>query len=105
LVAVFQSFGHEAIHTLELPMKNATPDEEIIRYAAAYDCIVTTKDADFVDAFYLRGQPERLLLISTGNIKNRDLESLLQNHLAAIADLFVENYFVELTRADIIAHS
>ena len=104
LVAVFQSLGHEAIHTFDLPRKNKTPDDEIIRYAMEFDCVVTTKDADFVDAFYLRGQPRQLLLISTGNIRNKELTTLFQKHLLAIANLFTEHNFVELTRTDIVVH-
>jgi predicted nuclease of predicted toxin-antitoxin system len=61
LIAVFVVFGHDAIHTLDLPKKNKTPDDEIVLYAATHDCIVTTKDADFVDRFYLRGQPQHAL--------------------------------------------
>ena len=53
LAVVFQSLGQEAIHTLDLPKKNKTPDEEIIAYSITFDRIVTTKDADFVDAFYM----------------------------------------------------
>jgi predicted nuclease of predicted toxin-antitoxin system len=47
---VLESFGHVALHTLDLPQRNATSDHEIMRYADAHDYIVTTKDADFVDA-------------------------------------------------------
>ena len=104
LAVVFQSLGQEAIHTLDLPKKNKTPDEEIIAYSITFDRIVTTKDADFVDAFYLRGQPRQLLLISTGNIRNKELIALLQTHLSAIADLFAEHQFIELTRTDIVVH-
>ena len=73
LIPIFQSLGHDAVHTLDLPNKNKTSDNEIIDFAMAVDLVVVTKDADFVDAFYLRGQPKHLMLVSTGNINNKDL--------------------------------
>jgi len=73
-------------------------------YATADDYIVVTKDADFVDAFYVRGKPQKLLLISTGNIGNRDLEALLVNHVATLVNLFVEHSFIELSRTEVVIH-
>ncbi len=35
--------------------------------------IVMTKNADFVDSFWLKHELYKLLLISTGNIKNAEL--------------------------------
>ena len=104
LVFVIQALNHDAIHTLDLPKRNRTPDNDIISYATAHDCIVVTKDADFVDAFYLRGQPKQLLLISTGNISNFELEKLLRTHWSALADLFAAHHFIELSRTSIITH-
>lgn len=68
--------GHDALHTLDLPNGNHTSDAEIIAIASRDGRIVVTKDADFVNSFVLLRLPPRLLLISTGNIKNTDLESL-----------------------------
>ena len=104
LSPAFHLLGHEAIHKLDLPQKNRTPDSDIIDYAMAGDYIVMTKDADFVNTFYLRGQPKQLLLVSTGNISNGDLEMLLQRYLTTLADLFAAHNFVELSRTDIFVH-
>jgi predicted nuclease of predicted toxin-antitoxin system len=38
--------------------------------------IVVTKDTDFFDSFLIRQQPYKLLLVSTGNITNAELEVL-----------------------------
>lgn len=51
LCRVLESYGHTAIHTLDLPQQNKMEDRDIMQYADANDCIVTTKDADFVDVF------------------------------------------------------
>jgi predicted nuclease of predicted toxin-antitoxin system len=104
LCRVLESFGHVATHTLDLPQQNATNDREIMRYADKHDYIVTTKDADFVDAFYIQQTPRKLWLISTGNISNPELERLIQANVNQIFLLFADHRFVEMTRSEIIVH-
>lgn len=96
--------GHQAIHTLDLPLGNRTPDREIIRLAEAEDRVVVTKDADFVDEHLLRGRPRRLLFVATGNISNAELEGLLLRNLGRIVDLLNESAFLELGRNEIRVH-
>jgi predicted nuclease of predicted toxin-antitoxin system len=103
LVGWLQDQGHDAIHTLDLPEKNATSDSEVIQYAVTESRIVISKDSDFVQAFLVNGEPS-LFLISTGNISNRDLESLLRANLIAIVDAFQDNRFIEITTDGLIAH-
>lgn len=104
LCRVLDSYGHRAIHTLDLPQQNATDDRDIMQYADANDCIVTTKDADFVDAFYLQQTPRKLWLISTGNINNPDLERLIRATLSDVVTLFANHRFIEMSRTNIIVH-
>lgn len=96
--------GHDALHTLDLPGGNNTPDEEILVIAAREQRVVVTKDADFVNSFHLTHQPEKLLLISTGNITNADLEALLLPNIDAMIAAFSGNDFVELTRTALVVH-
>ncbi len=95
--------GHDARHTLDLPQGNRTLDGDVVAIAVREERIVVTKDSDFVQAFLLNGQP-RLLLISTGNISNADLEELLRGSLAAIERAFEANRFVEVARATLLIH-
>jgi predicted nuclease of predicted toxin-antitoxin system len=97
--------GYDAIHTLDLPKGNLTSDAEILVVASREQRVVITKDADFVNSFLLSGQPEKLLLISTGNITNADLEAVLLPNLSAIVYAFSGSRFVELTRTDLIVHA
>ena len=69
--------GHNAIHTLDLPDGNRATDQQILDRADQDQRVVVTKDADFVDSHLLQTRPAKLLLISTGNITNRELETLL----------------------------
>ncbi len=96
--------GHDALHTLDLPKRNRTPDTEIYEISARERRVVITKDADFVNSFLLARKPYKLLLISTGNIKNADLEALLVPQISAIAVAFAPHDYIELTRTAIIFH-
>jgi predicted nuclease of predicted toxin-antitoxin system len=64
-----------------------------------------TKDTDFVDSFLLFGRPYKLLLVSTGNIANADLETLFLAELPAIAATFESYEYLELTRTALVFHS
>ena len=97
--------GHDAIHTLDLPDGNRTTDAEILNIAAREQRVVVTKDADFVNSFHLKRQPEKLLLISTGNITNSDLEDVLLPNLSMIVTAFDTHFLIELTRTALIIHS
>jgi predicted nuclease of predicted toxin-antitoxin system len=99
------AFGHDAVHTLDFPAANRTPDSGIIARAIQEGRIVATKDNDFVTSFLLRGAPPKLLLISTGNISNDALSKLLARNLAALESAFANYDFVELSAARIITHA
>ena len=94
--------GCDAVHTLDLPDGNRTTDEQINDLAALEQRVVVSKDADFVDSHLLRGRPAKLLLLSTGNISNRDLEALIGPLLPDIIREIGSNSFLEIGRAGII---
>ena len=94
--------GHDALHTLDLPDGNRTTDEQINDIADREQRVVVSKDADFVDTHLLRGRPPKLLLISTGNISNRDLEALVVPLIDDIVREFHTHSFLELGLAGIL---
>lgn len=104
LCRILESYGHIAVHTLDLPRRNLTDDRDIRQYADANDCIVTTKDADFVDAFYLQHTPRKLWLLSTGNIRNVELEQLIRANITTVIAFFASHRFIEMSRTEIIIH-
>ncbi len=99
-----EAAGHDALHTLDLPRRNLTQDKEIIRLAEQEDRIVITKDDDFVQSFLISKRPPKLLLISTGNIGNDELEGLIRSNLGIIAEAFETSSFVELGRGTLVIH-
>ena len=104
LVAQLRQAGLEAIHTLDLPQGNRTPDSVINALSINEQYVVVTKDSDFVESFFLARQPWKLLLISTGNIRNAELEVLFLANMASIVDGFDTFEFIELNQSNVIFH-
>jgi predicted nuclease of predicted toxin-antitoxin system len=96
--------GHDAVHTRDLLLGNCTPDSEIIRIADSEERVVVTKDSDFVDSCLLRNQPERLLLIATGNIRNTELMRLIMKVLPAVLDAFEKARYIEINHQLMVIH-
>jgi predicted nuclease of predicted toxin-antitoxin system len=94
--------GCDAIHTLDLPDGNRTTDEQVNDVADRDSRVVVSKDADFVDGHLLRDRPTKLLLISTGNISNRDLEALMVPLIPDIVREFQTHSFLELGPSGIV---
>lgn len=88
--------GHDALHTLDLPLGNLTPDEALIEQADVEGRVLVTKDDDFVQSRLVRGRPRLLWLIATGNIDNRALEAMVRNALPQVERAFESDGFVEL---------
>jgi predicted nuclease of predicted toxin-antitoxin system len=87
-----------------LPEKNHTSDEVLGRLASSEQRVLVTKDGDFVDSFFLRGLPPKLLSVSTGNITNKDLLELFNAHLPAIVSAISSHSFVEIDRRGLTIH-
>jgi predicted nuclease of predicted toxin-antitoxin system len=104
LVYRLREAGHDAIHTLDLPEQNRTTDAAICALAEVENRVVVTKDVDFVDTFLVSGTPPKLLLVTTGNISNAQLERLLLSNLPMIVRFLADAHFVELARSSIIVH-
>ena len=96
--------GFEVTHTLDLPLRNRTPDSILSDLSVRDHYVVITKDEDFVSSFHLRRRPRKLLLVSTGNIKNAELEALFLTSLAEIVAGFQQFDFLEITRGSVIFH-
>jgi predicted nuclease of predicted toxin-antitoxin system len=105
LAFFLQQAGFDALHTLDLTGGNRTSDSEINRLSLAEQRVVVTKDADFVDSFWLRQEPWKLLLVSTGNIHNAELIALFQANLNQITAGFDIFDFIEISRTSVIFHA
>ncbi len=50
------------------------------------------------------GEPYKLLLVSTGNIKNAELIVLFDSNIAKIVEAFDKYSFIEIDRDSLIIH-
>lgn len=105
LVYRFQEAGLDAKHTLDLPLKNRTPDTVLNSISLDEKRVLVTKDADFVNSFLLQRKPYKLLLVSTGNIKNRHLELLVLANLEKIVEGFKVHDFIEIDQIRLTFHA
>lgn len=104
LARVLSAKNIDSKHTLELTNKNATSDQKIIEVADQEDRIVVSKDSDFLDNYILEGRPQKLLIVSTGNINNNDLIRLFEQNIKALKSLFEENTVIEIDENEIQVH-
>lgn len=77
------------------------------RHRTHQDCgarprVVVTKDRDFEVSHLVRGEPSKLLLVTTGNLTNRELAAVLTESLATITEALTEVGYVELTASSVV---
>lgn len=104
LARFLKTSGYDTIHTRDLPRENSTPDNEINTVSIQQNRILITKDVDFVNSFLTVQQPYKLLLITTGNINNSELESLFIANFQSLVELFKQHSYIEINRDTIIVH-
>lgn len=90
--------GHDARHTIHLPNGNLTTDQALVD-------IADREGSDFVQSLLITGRPQRLLLISTGNVSNKELERLVRVALPDICQALEQSRFAELGRAALMVRA
>jgi len=90
--------GHNTVHTLDLPLGNKTSDTIILRLALEEDRIVVTKDADFFESWLVLGQPHRMILVATGNIRNEELLQLFAANIHVVEKLLETKRILEISQ-------
>jgi len=101
LSTVLRRHGHDAVHTLDLPGKNATKDRVINQVSIDDRRVVISKDSDFFYSHLLQGRPWKLLLVRTGNLSTRELCAILERNLSAIVTALEDHSLVEIDRAEV----
>lgn len=95
LAVAIRMTGRDVIHTLDLPQANATKDHRINDLLTEEDRVLITKDRDFKASHITQGIPERLVFITTGNIRNAQLVPLFVRNMPRIEAAFTNGNFVE----------
>ena len=98
----FADLGHTVVHTRDMPLGNATDDNDIIS-VAGNDGIVVSKDEDFYQSFLLHGKPPQLIHVKVGNMRLKEVTILFEKIAPKIADLLGQHDLLEVYRDKIIA--
>lgn len=104
LAFLFEEAGYNALHTLDLPSQNLTKDKDINQLSMDEKRVVISKDLDFIESLLISDKPYKLLAVTTGNITNKILLELFNQHLEQIVLHLKENRLVEITSETIIVH-
>lgn len=101
-VRFFEEQGIEAIHVNDILERWHTKDEKIAAYADSHGYVVVSKDHDFKNTHLLKGIPQRLLLITLGNISTAKLIGILEQNLSFLKERFEkERCYVEISPGSI----
>ena len=95
---------YDAIHTDDLPERNLSADLTIADHANTENRIVISKDSDFLKLRILQGRPQKLLMITTGNIVNKELLTLFKLNFATVVKLFNSYDVVEMNNQFVAGH-
>jgi predicted nuclease of predicted toxin-antitoxin system len=95
------SIGYDTIHTNDHPLRERTPDWEINKISEKQNRIVVTKDKDSLDSYLLKNILKKLILITTGNIRNTELFLLLMNNFPQIFNLLETHNLIEINTKEI----
>ena len=101
LCNLFKEKGFDAIHTSQLPQKNATSDNQITELSMKEERIVITKDSDFWDSFVLKKEPHKLVLVKIGNSSTADLKAIFENCFDDLINSLKENEVIILQKGGI----
>jgi predicted nuclease of predicted toxin-antitoxin system len=104
LAIVLTKKGYDILHTDDLPNKERTKDNEIREIAMDQNRVLITKDSDFLDSHLIQGIPSKLLLVTTGNILNKELIDLFDKYFETVISLFDSYDLIELDKEQIIGH-
>jgi predicted nuclease of predicted toxin-antitoxin system len=94
----------DAIHTSDLPTHNLTTDLVIADFADNESRILISKDGDFLKLRILQDKPQKLLMITTGNIVNKELLTLFERNFSIVAKLFDSFDVVEMNNNFVVGH-
>lgn len=92
------SQGFDCTHAFDLEKQDRTPDDEIVRAVTEQGRVLISKDGDFLKLHLLTGQPEKLLIVSTGNIVNRDLLACFERNFPTALRLLSTFDIVDMGR-------
>ena len=100
IVKRIEQLGYVAQHVNNILDKSNTKDQDIAKYVDDLDLILITKDQDFRNSYLLNRSPNKLIKINLGNISNKELLLIIENHINAIEIIQQSNtsFMIEINK-------
>jgi predicted nuclease of predicted toxin-antitoxin system len=99
---LFIARGFDCLHTLDLDLKNETPDNVINFISISEQRIIITKDTDFFNSFVLKQQPYKLILVKFGNISKNEIVKFFADKFDEIIEKISSEKLVLLKRDEAV---
>lgn len=94
--------GYDAIHTLDLALKNRTTDSQINQITMDESRVLISKDLDFIESLLISDKPYKLIYLTTGNITNKALLDIFSRNIQKIIEMIELNRVIEITQESIV---
>lgn len=97
--------GHEVTHVINYPDKEKTFDTTIREICKTEKRTLITQDSDFFYSSLLTNSPEKLIVVTTGNISIQVLFELLSKKLNYLKTILEFDHIVEINQHNIKIHN
>jgi len=90
-----------AIHANDLSDSDRESDEHIATWARAHHYIMISKDIDFIDLYFRKGVPEKLLFLDVGNITKHQLIHVFELHFDQVREQIQETDWLIMNETEV----
>lgn len=92
LIDLITSVFPDCLHADNIGLKFPAKDIEIWLYAKENDCVIITKDSDFADLLEVKGFPPKIIMLKTGNNRNKELAETIIRYEMQIKDFITSDF-------------
>lgn len=92
LIELIKHIFPDCFHADDIGLVFPAKDYEIWQYAKENNCIIITKDSDFVSLLEIKGYPPKIILLKTGNCRNKELAEVIIKAEKDIKDFVLSEY-------------
>ena len=90
LCAILSDTHLEFTHVKSLSLDKEN-DEKIWQYAKENNCVIISKDTDFLEMSIIKGLPPKVIWLNTGNAGTHDIENTFRRNIVKIKEFLVDN--------------
>ena len=102
LSLLLQWKGYDSLHTLDLPNKNRTKDNQLNQISMEEKRVLISKDLDFIESIILSNKPYKLISVTTGNISNKKLLEIFSENIDIMVQYLKHSKVIEIANDTII---